>query len=191
MNRIFLVMILLITISCKSQTNIIDIVNRCANPHYNTKNGSVYLKDISNIYTPYIGTWKWAEGNKEMVLTLLKQTKYHVNTYVNNNYYEDRLVGYYTYKENGVTLIDTSGENLLQDYINVNFSILCDSTISSFLFKDVYRGTSYEVTLEKLSSTQLKFTGKIGENTYDHSRTGTIYYQSGTTFPLDMVFTKQ
>ncbi|WP_143885288.1 DUF6705 family protein [Chryseobacterium binzhouense] len=192
MNRIFLLIILLIMISCKSQTNIIDIVNRCNHAPLNRSNGSLYLKDISNIYEPYIGTWKWAEGNKEMFLTLLKQTKYHINNYGSDNYFEDRLVGYYIYKENGIIVVNTSGDNLNLDYgLNVSFDILCNGKLDSSLFQDVFRGTSYEVKLEKLSPTQMKFTGKIGENTYPRPRTGTIYYQSGTTFPLDMIFTKQ
>lgn len=192
MNRIFLLIILLITFSCKAQTNIIDIVKRCNNPNYDDTNGSIYLKDISNIYIPFIGTWKWTSGNREMVLTLIKQTKYHMNSYANNNYYEDRLLGYYTYKENGVILIDTSGENLMQDFgMSVNFDTDCYSNVSSSFFQDVFRGISYEVSLEMLSSTQMKFTGKIGENTYHRPRAGTIYYQSGTTFPLNMVFTRQ
>ena len=91
MNKIFLLITILAFLGCKSQTNIIDLHNRCNYTNYNDTNGSTYLKDISNIYEPYIGTWKWTEGNKEMVLTLLKQTKYHVNTYSNNNYYEDSL----------------------------------------------------------------------------------------------------
>ncbi|WP_143884783.1 DUF6705 family protein [Chryseobacterium binzhouense] len=191
MNKIFLLIIVVTTLSCKAQTNIIDIVNRCNHAPLNRSNGNLYLKDISNVYAPYIGTWKWIEGNREMTLILMKQTKYHLNTYT-NNYFEDRLLGYYIYKENGVSLIDTSGENLLQDFgISVNFDTDCYNNVSTAFFQDKFRDISYEVILEKLSPTQLKFTGKIGENTYDRPRTGTVYYQLGTTFPLDMVFTKQ
>ena len=158
----------------------------------NRSNGNLYLKDISDVYAPYIGTWKWTEGNKEMTLTLIKQTKYHINTYGNDNYYTDRLVRFYIYKENGIVLINTTNDDLNKDYgLNVSFNILCDSTINSSSFEDIFRNISYEVKLEKLSPTQMKFMGKTGENTYYRPRTGTIYYQSGTTFPLDMVFTKQ
>ncbi|SDM33906.1 DUF6705 family protein [Chryseobacterium taihuense] len=192
MNKIFLVIVVLLTINCKSQTNIIDLHHRCNHTNYNSTDGSTYLKDISNIYLPYTGTWKWTEGNKEMILILLKQIKYNIITSP-FNFYEDRLVGYYIYKENGLTLIDTSNDNLNKDFgLNVSFNTSCSSTnVFTNFFQDIFRGISYEVKLEKLSSTQMKFTGKIGENTYYRPRTGTIYYQSGTTFPLDMIFTKQ
>ncbi|SDM33961.1 DUF6705 family protein [Chryseobacterium taihuense] len=190
MNKIFLVIVVLLTINCKSQTNIIDIVSRC-NSYYNETNGSTYLKDLSNTISPYVGTWKWTSGNREMILTLFKQTKYHY-TERTNNYYEDRLVGYYIYKENGLIIANTSGENLLQDYgLSVCFDIPCGGGVETSFFKDTFRGTTYEVSLAMISPTQMKFKGKIGEGTYPRPRNGVIYYQSGTTFPLNMVFTKQ
>lgn len=91
MRHIFIFMLFLITLSCKAQSTIIDIVNRCAYKHFNRLNGSVYLKDISNVYQPFTGTWKWSEGNKEMTLVLIKQTKFHYNRRI-NNYYEDSLL---------------------------------------------------------------------------------------------------
>gem|GEM_PF-2426103 len=172
----------------QSEKIFLKVIN---NPNYDDTNGSVYLKDISNIMNPYIGTWKWTSGNREMVLTLLKQTKYHY--YVRtNNYYEDRLVGYYIYKENGIVIADTSTDNLQDDYgLNVQFDISCGGGIEAFSFEDTFRGTNYEVSLEMLSPTQMKFKGKIGEGTYPRPRNGTINYLSGTTFPLNMIFTKQ
>lgn len=192
MNKLILILILLFSISCKSQTNIIDIVNRCANPSYNETNGSVYLKDISNIYTPYIGTWKWTSGSKEMTMTLLKQTKYHYNS-INTNYYEDRLVGYYIYKENGIIIINTSGDNLMQNYgLNVSFDASCYGNVSTSSFEDVKKNKSVSVTLKLLSSTQMKFEGKIDDENYFFPRSGqTATYYAGSTFPLEMIFTKQ
>lgn len=190
MNKIFLIIVIFTGISCKSQNNIINLVNRC-NSYYDDTNGSVYLKDISNIMSPYIGTWKWTSGNREMVLTLIKQTKYHYNSGV-DNFYSDRLVGYYVYKENGVVIINTSTDNLMKDYgLNVEFDLPCGSGIESSFFRDIFRDISYIVSLEMLSPTQMKFKGRMGEGTYRRPRNGIIYYKSGTTFPLDMVFTKQ
>lgn len=191
MNKIILLIVLIIAIGCKSQTHVIDIVNRCDNPNYDDTNGSVYLKDISNIMNPYIGTWKWTSDNREMVLTLLKQTKYHYNSGI-DNFYKDRLVGYYVYKENGVVIANTSTDNLMKDYgLNVALTIDCGGNVGSAMFQDVFRDISYIVSLEILSPTQMKFKGRIGEGTYRRPRNGIIYYKSGTTFPLNMVFTKQ
>ncbi|CAD7802176.1 hypothetical protein CHRY9390_00890 [Chryseobacterium aquaeductus] len=188
MNKIALIIILIFSISCKSQTNIIEIQNRC-NVDYSDTDGNTYLKDISNIITPFVGVWKWASGNREMTLTLIKQTNYHITSGI-FNFYEDRLVGYYVYKENGVTIVDTSGDNLSQYYVRVLFGINCNGSVSSDVFKDVAKDKNFSVKLEKLSSTQMKFTGKVFEGTYQIGRTPTTVYL-GSTFPLEMVFTKQ
>jgi len=190
MNKLILLIILLLTVNCKSQTNIIDAADVCNYNSINLNDGGLYLKDISNIIMPYLGVWKWTSGNKEMTLTLIKQTKYHY-TSGTDNYYADRLVGYYTYKENGLTIIDTSGDNLMDDYgLKVEFDIECGGGVVASFFKDVKKEKSFIVVLKKLSTTQMKFTGKVGEGTYQIGRTPTTVYL-GSTFPLEMVFTKQ
>lgn len=191
-NKIAFIIITLFAASCKSQTNVIDLVTRCSYLPLQRNNGTMYLKDISNIYSPYIGTWKWSEGNKEMILVLLKQTKFHYNT-APENYYEDRLVGYYIYKENGVMIADTSGENLTSDYgVSVSFHTNCDSQeISTSIFTDVKKKKMITVVLKMITTTQMKFEGKVGlHSSYiNGTKERTLY--SGSTFPLDMVFTKQ
>lgn len=192
MNKLIIITLILTTLSCRAQTNVIDIVNRCNHTPINRGNGNLYLKDISDVYAPFIGTWKWSQGNKEMALTLIKQNKYHIHTYGNNNYYEDRLVGYYLYKENGLTIIDTSSENLMQDFgLSVDFNTDCYGNIGTPFFQDIAKNKSYEVNLKLLSPTQLKFKGKEGENTYFRPKTGTIVYSTDSTFPLEMIFIKQ
>ncbi|CAD7802162.1 hypothetical protein CHRY9390_00888 [Chryseobacterium aquaeductus] len=190
MNKITLIFILIFSISCKSQTNIIDLKDRCNYNPMNRTNGSLYKKDINNEYAPFIGVWKWISGNREMILTLIKQTKYHYMSGT-DNYYADRLVGYYTYKENGLTIIDTSGDNLMENYgLKVEFDIQCGGGVLGASFKDVKKEKNFSVKLEKLSPTQMKFTGKVFEGTYQIGRTPTTVYL-GSTFPLEMVFTKQ
>ena len=191
MNKITLLLIIIFSISCKSQTNIINYSDRCNYNSINTSDGNTYLKDINNIYEPYTGTWKWQEGNKEMTLVLLKQIKHHYNERT-FNYYKDRLVGYYTYKENGVTIADTSGDNLQSDFgMSVSFGISCSSKINTAMFIDVKKEKMITVILEKLSPTQMKFRGKIDQHSsyVNPAKPRTLY--TGSTFPLDMVFTKQ
>ncbi len=176
--------------SCKSQTNIIDIVNRCDHTPINRTNGNTYLKDVSGLYFPYVGTWKWSSGNREITLVLIQQIKFHYNT-TSENYYEDRLVGYYIYKENGLVVADTSGDDLNSSFVNAMFSTDCFSQIGTAMFIDVKKEKMITVMLEKLSPTQMKFKGKIDQhNSYiNGDKQRTLY--SGSTFPLDMVFTKQ
>lgn len=191
MNKIILLLIIFICISCKSQTNIINLVDRCNHNSIDTTYGTTYLKDMNNIYSSYVGTWKWALGNKEMTLVLVKQTKYHMNESP-FNYYKDRLVGYYIYKENGAVISDTSADNLQSNFdISVSFDISCDSTVDTGFFVDVKKKKMISVSLEMLTPTQIKFEGKIGQHSsyVNPKKPRTLYM--GSTFPLDMVFTKQ
>ena len=126
----------LLSIHCTGQTNIIDLIDRCNHTPIDHKSGNTYLKDTTNEIDKYTGTWKWTSGNREFTLTLIKQVKYHYNQR-NNNYYEDRLMGYYQYRENGVLIADTSSDDLSQDYgAKVHFGLNCHSQITSLSFDD-------------------------------------------------------
>ena len=59
-----------------------------------------YIKDIQNVFQPYIGTWKGVTSdNKEFTLQLVKFTK-HLSSYPNGSYYyRDELVGKYQLKD--------------------------------------------------------------------------------------------
>ncbi|WP_144284013.1 DUF6705 family protein [Chryseobacterium echinoideorum] len=192
MNKLILIVITIFSISCKSQTNIVDIVNICNSHPFNSSNGSLYKKDISNLYVPFLGTWKWTSGNREMTLVLQKQTKHHY-TSGNDNYFEDRMVGYYIYKENGNIIIDTSNDNLNKDYgLTVEFTILCNGSISTAFFKDPPKKKYYKVLLEKLSPSQMRFTASMDENGIIPPNPGeVVIIPGGTSFPPNMIFTKQ
>lgn len=192
MNKIFFLLLFInMFLSCKSQTSVINFVDRCNYNSINTSDGSTYLKDVNNIYTPYVGTWKWSSGNKEMTLVLIKQTKHHMNESP-FNYYKDRLVGYYIYKENGIIIADTSGDNLQSDFeIAFSFGITCESTVNTAMFMDRKKEKMITVELAILSPTQMKFTGEIDQHSSYVSPTKPRALYTGSTFPLDMVFTKQ
>lgn len=192
MNKLILIVITIFSISCKSQTNIVDIVNICNSHPFNSSNGSLYKKDISNLYVPYLGTWKWTSGNREMTLVLVKQSKFHITESI-FNFYEDRMVGYYIYKENGNIIIDTSTDNLNSfSDISVNFDILCNGSIYTHFFKDALKKKYYKVKLEKLSPSQMKFTASMDENSILPPNPGeVVIIPGGTSFPPNMIFTKQ
>ncbi len=192
MKKIIKTIVLFLTISsCKAQSNVINITDWCNNQTSET-NGSLYLKDINNLYAPYIGTWKWTQSNREFTLTLIKQTKFHYNE-GNDNFYRDRIVGYYVYKENGVELINTINDNLNDDYgVKVYFNLDCYSDFVGKI-KDVLKNKVYRSWFEVISPTQIKFHGK--DDTHIRSqKEGQPPLQPqfvGTTFPLEMVLTKQ
>lgn len=180
------------TISCKAQTNVINITERCNNNPLNRTDGELYLKDINNLYANYVGTWKWQEGNREFILTLIKQTKFHYNE-GNDDFYRDRIVGYYIYKENNVELINTSTDNLNDDYgVKVYYYLDCYSVLSGSI-KDILKNKIYDSWFEIISPTQIRFKGKERENLRikkeGEPNLPPVY--AGNSFPLNMVLTKQ
>ena len=179
------------TISCKAQTNVINITERCNNTPLNRTDGELYLKDINNLYANYIGTWKWQEGNRELILTLIKQTKYH-NNVGNVDYYEDRIVGYYIYRENGIEIINTTNDNLLLFSPNIDYSLDCYSVLTGNLH-DVAKNKTYDSWFQIISPTQIRLKGKEREY-LRYKKEGMpspppVY--AGNSFPLNMVLTKQ
>lgn len=190
MKNIIIITLLISSLwSCKAQTNVINYTDWCNNQTDET-NGSLYLKDINNLYLPFVGTWKWTQGNKEFTLTLIKQTSYH-NTLGNSDYYEDRIVGYYVYKENGVEIINTSNDNL-NDYLpKVEYSLDCGSNVGGNI-KDVAKNKYYRTLIEIISPTQMQFNAK--EDTHirrvkEGVPQETVY--AGNSFPMQMTLNKQ
>jgi len=191
MKYLLFILSLTLSLQCKAQNQIVPL-NNC-DKQYDHASGNVYLKDTENKMDNYVGIWKWAHGNKEFIITLIKQ-KHHYNQTGNDNYFSDRLVGYYQYKENGVLIADTSTDNLNRDFgIKVHFILDCYSQISSLSFRDYKKNKNYDMFLEKLSPAQIRLTGKEeGDVLVSRSAPGTyapIY--GGNTFPLKMVLTKQ
>ncbi|MFD2586542.1 DUF6705 family protein [Croceitalea marina] len=93
MKNRFLIVICLITISCKAQ-NIVPIYNGPENepplPHY--------YKDVDNDFDRIVGTWKWQEGNSSLTIELKKiLSAPDIGSNVS-----DILIGGYTYIKNGV-----------------------------------------------------------------------------------------
>jgi hypothetical protein len=66
--------------------------------HY--KNGTYYIKDLNDYMLPYLGTWRYINGNKEFRITLIKVTKHH-DTDFGDNFYIDGLRIQYQKLENG------------------------------------------------------------------------------------------
>jgi len=177
--------------SCKAQTNIINITDLC-NQQTSYRNGTLYLKDISNKYAPFVGTWKWTEGNKELILTLFKQTKYHYNL-GSDNYYEDRMVGYYVYKENGNIVVSSSTISLNSELPDVLLDFDCYSHLVTQNFVDILKNKRYDGWIELVSPTSIKFHLKEDFHMRIHKEgypaLPPVY--EGNTFPLDMVLIKQ
>tara|TARA_R110000850_G_scaffold190308_4_gene316224 strand:+ start:1582 stop:2247 length:666 start_codon:yes stop_codon:yes gene_type:complete len=70
-----------------------------------------YFKDVNNLLDAYKGVWQWTDGNRELTFYLYIDEEVEMRLLA-GTYYQDVIYGYYVYKENGVTLIDTKQELL-------------------------------------------------------------------------------
>lgn len=101
--------ILLITISCKSQvTTIVPLSS------YDFPNGA-YLKDLNNELNPYVGRWEGISNNKKYIFEFIKFTQ-RLNSYTGaptgDYHYEDELVA-------KLKVIDLATNQVLYDNLSV------------------------------------------------------------------------
>lgn len=123
MKNIIILLILILTISCKAQTVGLDT-------KYKDVSSGAYFKDLNNEMDKYVGTWQFTNGTD--VLTIVLQKKLHV---FDGEYYEDLLVGEYSYTSNGIEIVNTLP--FLNDITNPNFEhshIVGRTIINKFLF---------------------------------------------------------
>lgn len=97
MKNLILTTFFLITINCKAQTPIIDIIDDDGSDI----NGA-YYKDVNNILNPFEGTYVYTNGNTTFKLILVKKIMQY-----NSQYYEDLIIGEYQYINDGVEIANT------------------------------------------------------------------------------------
>jgi len=103
-NIISFVTVILLTLSCKAQT---PIINQ-STYHPDQGQDGMYLKDINNILDRFVGTWKWEEGNSSFEIIFVIEEMVHN---IPGKYYSDKIVGKYKYIENGVLITDNLSQN--------------------------------------------------------------------------------
>ncbi len=191
MKKIQFTVLIVLSVTLHAQNIIVPLLE--CDKVYDHTNPNYYLKDTTNEMNKYEGTWKWIDGNREFRLTLIKQ-KHHFNQTGNDNYYEDRLAGYYKYWENGVLIADTSSDNLSKDYgIKVQFGMICSGQVSSIGFEDYKKFKNFDVYLNILSPTQIKMKMYGTEHIAiikNGVRIPAIGPQDGSTFPMEMILNK-
>ena len=104
-----------------------------------------YYKDISNYFTPFLGQWKYVNGNKTFILTLWKETQYAFYHNDNLQYYSDEIFGHYKliqdYGLASEQLIYTSETNIGNTSETWETILVSDSTtpnIVSGIISDIY-----------------------------------------------------
>lgn len=95
MKNIIITLALILSVSCKAQ--ILSLETKVKDIPV-----GAYVKDLNNEMDKYVGTWQWTNGND--VLTIVLQKK---NNIYDGEYYEDLLVGEYSYASNGVEIVNT------------------------------------------------------------------------------------
>jgi hypothetical protein len=120
MKQLLNIALLITLFSCKAQTIIVPLGSGQdyeLTPDY-------YLKDVNNEFGKFEGTWKYQNGNTQIIFKLKKETHYQISS---DSDYEDLLVGEYQYTENGTeianTLSDFNNPSILGYSHNVNGSV--------------------------------------------------------------------
>ncbi|GLB53272.1 hypothetical protein NBRC110019_23120 [Neptunitalea chrysea] len=65
-----------------------------------------YLKDVTNSFAPYVGTWQWCSGTDTLTIEMAKYTMVYDSISPIPSY-EDLLVGKYRYVKDGYEVINT------------------------------------------------------------------------------------
>ena len=147
------------------------------------QNGT-YIKDIQNVFQPYIGTWKGVTSdNKEFTLQLVKFTKYTITHPDGSYYYEDRLMGKYQLKNvtTGVIISNTLNAVNYEDY-----RILCIGGPTNGIYDLMFRDNAVcknrlRIYLDDIpgSPNQLRYS-----SFYDSYRSDDCPYANQTEIPL-------
>lgn len=100
MKNLILTTFLLITINCKAQSPIINIINDDGSDI-----SGAYYKDVNNLLNPFEGTYVYTNGATTLKIVLVKKV---LQAY--NGYYEDLIIGEYQYIKEGVEIANTLSE---------------------------------------------------------------------------------
>ena len=97
MKTLKIIIIVLIAISCRAQSPIIDI----SESELGQPDG-YYMKDINNLLNPFEGTYLFTNGTTSFKIILVKKVQQY-----NGRFYEDLIIGEYQYIENGIEKVNT------------------------------------------------------------------------------------
>ncbi|WP_445718304.1 DUF6705 family protein [Flavobacterium sp.] len=185
MKKIFITLIIISTYTCKAQSPIISTVD-----WENDDNGNIeltqgcYLKDVENKFFPFLGTWKWINGNSILEIQFEK-----IEMVYNGDYYSDMLVGKYRFVDsNGIEKHNSLNVNLNNQnvwgysyYLILGSGYYTDTTFG-FQITDMKKNAHCNLKFNLLTPTQAEW--KIWR--YDGKK-----QPSGFTFPEDLILTKQ
>ena len=97
MKNIKKIILIILVISCKAQTPIVDLADKDC-----TRINGAYYKDTNNLLNTFQGTYLYTNGTTSFKIVLVKKVQQY-----NSEYYEDLIIGEYQYIENGVEKVNT------------------------------------------------------------------------------------
>lgn len=153
----YIVLFVICLYSCNTNSQIVITRETNSLPeNYNTT-GQYYYKDINNWLNNFTGIWEYTNGNEKFQVTLTKIVMYHnLNTILNLNYYEDRIL--LTYRK----------------YINNN--LIYESPLNNY--------PNFTATNSILLEGNIKDHGRITKTIYIPLHPDQIYRQGGLPISL-------
>ena len=186
MKKIFLLLIIQLSFSCKAQQIYPLDTDYDAVPNYS------YLKDTNNELLPFVGIWKATFDNKEITIKVDK-IDHHLVEYVNHVFYQDTLFMRYSIKNTqGAIIKSTMNLPITQSKIK-SIGTFPSENLVSFIYQggDCQYGWG-DVDLQLIDATHVKWRyqpeGVILTNLNCPNGTDTTIYLPETN---NLVFTKQ
>ncbi len=105
--KLKIIILLLLSINCKAQTSIINIIDDDG-----SEINGAYYKDIDSLLDPFEGTYIYTNGTTIFKMVLVKKVQQY-----NSQYYEDLIIGEYQYIKDGVQIANTLSE-ISTTYLN-------------------------------------------------------------------------
>jgi hypothetical protein len=194
-NKILIITYILTIFSCKAQT--ISLTN----VDYNNVPDNAYVKDIDGKLAPYIGTWKWVDGNSEFTVVFVKKEMYDASG--TGRFKQDKLLGGYKYIENGIEIVNTlnfttefdpNDISTFNNYANIITNIYNSFDGLSMNLSDVIKSKYCKGTLELIDP--LVLNGNFVANTaqwkiWQRETFSETPSAQGFSIPTDIILTKQ
>lgn len=191
MKKIFKILILILFINSINAQQTVDICGY--NEHLNMNNK--YFKDINNINSVFIGTWKWVNGNQTFKVILWKQEMVQNTSYT--NCYEDKIYGHWEMIENEGTpneLVVFKSNRYLGNGQNWPPMILGGGSCDGITFKSMLTDNCTDQS-NLLKNGSLVFTLIAGTNTakWEVTELKGLKLPSNPAFciPTNIILTKQ
>ena len=135
-----ILVLLLLSINCKAQSPIIDIIDDDG-----SEINGAYYKDVNNLLNPFEGTYVYTSGSTTLKIVLVKKVLQY-----NSQYYEDLIIGEYQYIKDGVQIANTLSE-ITTTYLNQRNHKIEGNLIVDKNYR-VWKCTSCSLTENRLST---------------------------------------